>query len=889
MPEHDPPPSPDGQGPDSPRPPEGGPPAPAAADPAPAPLPVVGSAPIGRPGRRPLWARLMHKLVDPWVDLDIEPEAPGVLIDSRPVCYVLEDYGLSNALILDRACQLAGLPSPLLPLPGDPIRRKRAYLALSRRNAGTLIPEAGASKTHSDSLARLLQAHRHNPNLDVQLVPVSIFVGRAPDKASGWFAVLFSENWALVGRFRRLLAILLNGRNTIVRFSPPVSVRASVDEALPPERTVRKLSRVLRTHFHRIRESVIGPDLSTRRLLVDQVLAAEPVKEAIADQARRDHSKPEDAWKKAHAMAWEIAADYSNPVVRSASFLLSHVWNRIYAGVLVHHLDRFKDAAPGHEVVYVPCHRSHMDYLLLSYLLYERGIVPPHIAAGINLNLPVIGTLLRKGGAFFMRRSFRGNPLYSAVFTEYVAQLVSGGYSLEYFIEGGRSRTGRLVPPKGGMISMTVRAYLRQPRKPVLFQPVYIGYEKLIEGNSYLDELSGRPKQKESIWVLLWNIPRILRRNYGQVVVNFGEPIALSQVLAERAPEWDGKPLAEEDKPAWLGEVVSSLAIDIHTRINGAADVNPINLLALALLSTPKHAMAEADLIAQIALSKTLLAQLPYSDRVTVTPHSPERIIAHGLEINVLRRISHPLGDVLDVVDEDTAVLLSYYRNNVLHLFTAAAWIACCFQNNRRMSRQRLVGLGMQLYPFLQAELFLPWTAEQFGTRIERTIEVFIASRLLEQSLPQARSGAGDDDGGMLARNAGQTDEVFRLRAIGHSLQQAFERYYIAISVLVKNGPGTLGTAELESLCQQAAQRLSLLYAPAAPEFFDKTLFRGFIQKLRELRLVWPDENSKLRFDARLDAWARDAKVILGRELRHTIERVSPEAARPQLVPPPSD
>jgi glycerol-3-phosphate O-acyltransferase len=123
---------------------------------------------------------------------------------------------------------------------------------------------------------------------------------------------------------------------------------------------------------------------------------------------------------------------------------------------------------------------------------------------------------------------------------------------------------------------------------------------------------------------------------------------------------------------------------------------------------------------------------------------------------------------------------------------------------------------------------------------------------------------------------------VFRLRAIGHSLQQAFERYYIAISVLVKNGPGTLGAAELESLCQQAAQRLSLLYAPAAPEFFDRTLFRGFIQKMRELRLVWPDENSKLLFDERLDMWAKDAKFILGRELRHTIERVSPEAAKPE-------
>ena len=126
---------------------------------------------------------------------------------------------------------------------------------------------------------------------------------------------------------------------------------------------------------------------------------------------------------------------------------------------------------------------------------------------------------------------------------------------------------------------------------------------------------------------------------------------------------------------------------------------------------------------------------------------------------------------------------------------------------------------------------------------------------------------------------------MFRLRALGHPLQQAFERYYIAISVLAKNGPGTLGAAELENLCQQAAQRLSLLYAPAAPEFFDRSLFRGFIQKLRELDLVKLDHNSKLVFDQRLDVWARDAKVILGRELRHTIEKISPAAVRPDSDP----
>ncbi len=827
----------------------------------------------------------------PWIGLKIEspdagdPDAGNAAADRRPICYVLEDYGLSNALILDRACREAGLPSPLRPLPGDPLGRKRAYVALSRRSATNPVTRAAnlaAGKptpppsTHSEALARLLDAHRVDPAMDVQLVPVSIFVGRAPDKASGWFSVLFSENWTLVGRFRRLLAVLLNGRDTVVKFAPAVALREIVDEGLAPERTVRKLSRVLRTHFHRIREAVIGPDLSTRRLLIDKVLASDTVREAIADQARRDNRGRTDkghaeAWKKAHGYAYEIAADYSHPVVRSVSFLLTSVWNRIYRGVLVHHLDDLKQAAPGHEVIYVPSHRSHMDYLLLSYLLYTRGIVPPHIFAGINLNLPVIGTLLRKGGAFFARRSFRGNVLYATVFREYMAQLVSGGYSIEYFIEGGRSRTGRLLQPKAGTLAMTVRAYLRQPTRPVLFQPVYIGYEKLMEGSDYLDELTGKPKQKESIWNLLLGIPKVLRSNYGQVVVNFGEPILLQALLAQQAPEWQGESVPDDDKPAWLSGTIDALAQGIQVNVNRAADVNPINLLALALLSTPKHAMGEADLLAQITLSKVLLAEVPYSDRVTVTPHTPAQIVAHGEEIGTLSRVAHPLGDVLSV-DDSTSILLSYFRNNVLHLFTAASWIACCFQHNRRMSRSAVLRLGQAMYPFLKAELFLPWDDDEFTQRLDRTIDVFVREGLLEQ--------VSDEDGGILARNAGQTDEVFRLRAIGHPLQQAFERYYIAISVLAKNGPGTLSAGALESLCQLAAQRLSLLYAPAAPEFFDKSLFRVFILKLRELKLVWPDQDSKLVFDQRLDTWAREAKVILGRELRHTIEKVSPEAVK---------
>ena len=816
--------------------------------------------------RPPWWARWLEKLLAPWIEIKREPTIPPFTLE-RPVCYVLEHYGLSNSLILDRACREAGLPSPLTPLPGDPLGRKRAYIALSRRSGGTL--SRPRNKSHSDGLSRLLMAHRLYPEQDVQLVPVSIFVGRAPTRQSGWFSVLFAENWALVGRFRRLLAILLNGRDTVVQFSPSVRVRDILAEDLSQERTVRRTSRLLRAHFRRIRAAVIGPDLSTRRLLVDRVLDAEPVRKAITEQARRDKSEYLEAWKKAHGFAWEIAADYSHPVVRSLSFVLTGFWNRIFDGVSIHHLDSVKQVAPGHEIVYVPCHRSHMDYLLLSYLLYQNGVVPPHIAAGINLNLPVIGSVLRRGGAFFLRRSFKANALYSAVFSEYVAQLAGEGFSIEYFIEGGRSRTGRLLAPKGGMIAMSVRAFLRAPRRPVLFQPVYIGYEKLIEGKSYLDELTGQPKQKETVWALLRSVAEILRERHGRVTVSFGEPVRLDDILAAHAPNWRERLADPDDKPTWIGGAVDDLAQCIQVNINRAADVNPINLLAITVLSTPKHAMGEADLRAQLELSKTLLAALPYSDRVTVTALQPAEIIAYGEQMGVLTRTQHPLGDVLSFEGE-TAVLQSYYRNNVLHLFAAAAWVALCFQNNRRLSRAGVIRLGRAIYPFIRAELFLPWSDDEFAARLDATIDLFIAQGLL--------SVANEDDGGILSRGPGQTDEVFQLRAIAHSLQQAFERYFIAITTLVKNGPRVVSASELETLCQLAAQRLSLLYAPAAPEFFDKSLFRGFIGKLRELKLVWLCPNGKLDFDERLNAWEKDAKLVLSRELRATISKISPEA-----------
>ena len=190
----------------------------------------------------------------------------------------------------------------------------------------------------------------------------------------------------------------------------------------------------------------------------------------------------------------------------------------------VRHAATLSEVAAGNEVVYVPCHRSHMDYMLLSYVIYRQGFAIPHIAAGINLNLPVVGRFLRKGGAFFIRRSFAGNALYTVVFMKYLAAIMARGHSIEYFIEGGRSRTGRLFPPKTGMLSMTVRSYLREPVRPVVFLPVYFGYERIMEGKSYIRELSGKPKKKESFLACCGRCgsARALR----PVHVNLGEPIA---------------------------------------------------------------------------------------------------------------------------------------------------------------------------------------------------------------------------------------------------------------------------------------------------------------------------------------------------------------------------
>jgi glycerol-3-phosphate O-acyltransferase len=801
------------------------------------------------------WWIKAKSLPSPFEDLDIDLQ--------KPVCYVIDSYSLSSLLILDRACEDLKLPRPLLPMPATAGPEPRSYLALRRKKG--LIVRRTTPRSHSATLKRIVDRVCDGDEPDIQLVPATILIGRAPDKETGLAKIFFTESWEIGGRISRFVSSLINGRSTIVQYSPPISLHELADEGLGAARSLRKVSRILRVHFRRVRSAAIGPDLSHRRTVVDQMLRSPSVRTAIQEHARKKKLTEFKAWKQARKYAYEIAADYSYGFVRIAYFALTWFWTKIYDGVELQHFRAFQKLAPDYEVIYVPCHRSHIDYLLVSYFIYHNGLVPPHVAAGLNMNLPVLGRIIRKGGAFYLRRSFRSQQLYSAVFHEYLSRIFANGTSIEYFIEGTRSRTGRLLRPKGGMLSMTIKGYLKSPSRPVMFQPIYVGYERLVEGNSYTDELSGQKKKSESL-LDLFKVFRVMKKRYGKVHVSFAEPIFLDDMLDEHAPGWRDSPLEADHKPSWLSPLVNRLGNKIMTAMNEAAHVNAINLLAVVLLTMKKQAMAKEELLDQLTLYLSLLEHCRYSERITYTGKSEEDIILYGIELGVIEVRQHPLGDIIALAP-DHAVQLTYFRNNISHLVALPSLVASCFLNERTIERAKLHRAAQAIYPFLKSELYLPWSVDELSDTVDNHIEWLKNQDLLLEH----------EESGILERAEGSTQKAQRLRIMGHGQIQTFERFYITIAILAKNGSGALTRSELERLCILTAQRISQLSEFGAPEFYDRNLFRQFIAQLRENGALTTNPEEKLEFGEMITQMSEDAKIILSKDIRHSIMRVAPQ------------
>ena len=806
---------------------------------------------------------LFRKILFLWVRTDVSGntrESLGLDPD-KPVCYVLQFRSLSSRLVLEQEVIRAQLPgaADTLPVKNGP---SHSFFFLYKRIGG-LFRGRRQKPVATSEFTELVQFGLKNPDQDVQIVPVSLFWGRSPDKEKSLVKLLLSDTWSVAGRLQKFLIIVLHGRNTYVQFNQPLSLQEVVAEYRDDEaKANRKLARLLRTHFRRVRQAVLGPDLSHRRTLVEGLLRTQAVKDAIREAAAKDNISPEKARIQAYKYANEIAASMSVVTIRVMERVLAWLWHRLYKGVAVNNIRVARQAAQDNAVVYVPCHRSHIDYLLLSYVLYRNGLMPPHIAAGINLNMPIVGSILRRGGAFFMRRSFRDNPLYAAVFNEYMHVMFTRGYSVEYFVEGGRSRTGRMLQPRPGMLAMTVRSFLRDHRKPIVFVPVYIGYEKVMEGRSYLGELRGKKKQKESVLGLA-KTARKLGSSFGKVSVNFGEPIHLASVLDDTHNTWRDESYGDDYRPAWLPNVVNELAERVVCRINAAVAVNPIGLTATALLGTERMAMDEGQLIRLMDQYANLLRAYPYADTVTLPEGTGRDWLAYCEGMGLIIRQPQKLGDII-ALEGRNAILMTYYRNNIQHLFALPALIASLFENEDSLRREKILFLASVAYPYLQSELFLHYPRHEIESVVSHWIDVLIEQGLLHQ-LDNDRIGRPEEG----------TDAMLRLRILARFIIQTLERYHIVLGILRKYGPCKLSAEELEEQSTLLAERMSILFGLNAPEFFDKTLFRNFIANMQKNGVLEANESGLLCYGEDLQKVVEDARLVLSVEKRQAIQQIT--------------
>lgn len=726
------------------------------------------------------------------------------------VCYVLPYRSLADLLVIDKACEAANLPRPQKPL-GEALQTGAFfYIGQPEGRLGRKT-----QRQPSGQLTRLLalQSAQFRP---IKLIPVSLFWGHQPDREGSWVKRLFSENWTATSRLKKLLSIIFHSNHILVQFSHAIDLSQEEDSATEAMQE-RKLLRILRVHFNQQKQAILGPDISHRRTLIQSMMTSHAVREAIEKETRTRAIALREVESRALAYANEIASHQSYRVIRFFHGILTWLWNKLYDGIEITNIAPVKELAKDHEIVYVPCHRSHIDYLLLSYVLYHNGLSPPHIAAGKNLNLPIVGSLLRRGGAFFMRRSFQGDALYKVVFDEYLHLMFTRGYSVAYFIEGGRSRTGRTLQPRTGMLSMTMRSFQRDPSKPICFMPVYFGYEKILEDATYLSELSGAAKKDESI-LDIFRVLGSLKNVFGKVSVNFGKPVHLDAFFDQHLPQWSH---ADRTETADFAKTCSLLATRLAQGINAAAAINPVNLVATVMLSTPRQNIEETHLARQLETLISVAKGMEADHCLSVTDLSTAAIINEAVQVTGILRTEKPFGYLLSAPPPLPA-LLTYYRNNTIHVFALPSLIGRLILQGYDL--KRLETTCLTLYPSLKAEFFLLWDETEVPGVINRIVDLLAELQLVQRQ--------GDQ---LLCPN--QTSDAYsNLLELGSIIEPTLERFFI-VSELLEQGRH-LSLREAESIAAAIGQQLSVFYGISAPEFFDKTLFSTLIATLKTSQVI---------------------------------------------------
>lgn len=803
----------------------------------------------------PWWTKIYLSLIQIPVKLFVKskpiPTDPITELDldtNRPILYVLPYNSQIDLMVVRSLCLRYDLPDPLK---GIDINGKIVPAFIYIDKGPGFFASNQLQNMSIDILKDYISAHQQNEDLDIQMLPVSVMFGRSPDKEGKKKPTL-----QVLGATYKLYKIIISGRDCYTRFSRTVSFKAlQNDKQQDISVLAHKLARVARIHFAKQRMASVGPKLPVRQEMLNGLLKKPGLAEAIEEEAKSKNISQEKAQRNALAMLNEIAANFSYRMLRITDFVLTWAWNRLYQGLKVTNADPVRELAQnGHEIVYAPCHRSHMDYLLLSYVLYRQGLVPPHIAAGINLNFWPAGPIFRRLGAFFIRRSFRGNKLYTSVFREYLAELFIRGYAVEYFIEGGRSRTGRLLDPKTGMLMMTVQTLLRGDARPITIVPVYIGYEHVLEVATYANELRGAQKKKESLWRTIKAFLKLKKLGYGYV--NFGHPIPLNQFLTQQVPQWrDAIEPIGTVRPNWLTPTTNLLAKEIMERINSSAAINAMNLCCSILLAADQRALTKVRLLEHISYLIKLFKSIPYSDLITIPDQTPEELFEHAKQMGKFVITTDEAGEIVGLTAEQ-AILMTYYRNNIQHLLIIPAIVARILLKHNRISSQEVVEQVKLLFPLIKSELFLYHNDEQLTQYVHQIIDAYAELNLISYSPDKLTLNYLKMSG---------------LQLLSSSSKDTLQRYVIAFSLLQKDPSISRGTLEKEA--RLIAERLSVLHGINAPEFFDKGVFSALVSSMREQGYLDDKGDANL---PKIEAMNNILKPLITARVMQTIDEINP-------------
>ena len=533
----------------------------------------------------------------------------------------------------------------------------------------------------TDLIRTLVEAQR-KIDRPILLVPQTFVWSKLPPTRKKGLMDLFFGPVEWPGKIRVFFQFLFNYRNADLRSGEPFDLAAFIEEhqELTDAEIADKVRYAMLRRIQRERMLVLGPTKKTPGRIQEELLRSPRVRRHIQSAARSSKKSVPRIEREARKDLDKLCARQTPFMLGVLAKILQWVFSRIYDGVVVdaEGIDRVREAAREGTLIYLPSHKSHVDYLVLSHVLYARALAPPLIAAGDNLSFFPLGPILRRGGAFFIRRSFRGKKLYAALVDAYLRKLMLEGFPIEFFLEGGRSRTGKLLAPKFGLLSMVVDAALRLRMKKVFFVPISIGYERVIEERSYVHELGGGEKQAENVGGLL-KTPDVLRSKYGRLYVQFGEILsfhdAMAEVLGEaRAEERD------DPTPAERRALVQRIAHRVTYRIDRVTVVTPAALVASALLVHRRRGITERALVERCGVLLRSLQRLGarvadslLDEEGQVRRETLEEAVQLFEDAKLIRRAEG--GEAIWQLPDQRRLALEYYKNNIVHFFVPSAMI----------------------------------------------------------------------------------------------------------------------------------------------------------------------------------------------------------------------